>query len=227
MADKVLIVDDEPDILAGLEDALAHEGYEVMMAHNGKEGLTLAIETAPDLIILDVMMPGMDGYQVLSALRKRGVGIPVIMLTASSGEADKVRGLDTGADDYVTKPFSRRELLARIKAVRRRHAGEKEKIHQFTFGGIKVDFDRQTVTRKGQTVELSSYESELLRMLVMRRGEAVSRQAILTQVWGYEFPPDTRTIDNHVVRLRQKIENDPHHPRHILTAHGVGYKFSQ
>jgi len=225
MAEKVLIVEDEADMLAGLEDTLSREGYEVVTARDGKEGLKAAVESAPDLVILDVMMPGMDGYEVCAALRGRGVQAPIIMLTARDAEDDKVRGLDTGADDYVTKPFSMRELLSRINAVRRRYAGRREKIREFSFGGIHVDFDRQTLTRNEQAVRLSSFESELLRLLVMMRGEPVSRQTILTEVWGYDFPPDTRTVDNHIVRLRQKIEEDPHRPRHILTAHGKGYKF--
>ena len=225
MAEKVLIVEDEADMLAGLEDTLSREGYEVITARDGKEGLRAAAESAPDLVILDVMMPEMDGYEVCAALRGRGVQAPIIMLTARDAEDDKIRGLDTGADDYVTKPFSMRELLSRINAVRRRYEGRKEKIREFSFSGIHVDFDRQTLTRNEQAVRLSSFESELLRLLVMMRGEPVSRQTILTEVWGYDFPPDTRTIDNHIVRLRQKIEDDPHRPKHILTAHGKGYKF--
>ena len=225
MAERVLVVDDEPDMLAGLEDTLVREGYEVITASNGKEGLKQAAENAPDIIILDVMMPGMDGYELCKTLRKRGIRTPVIMLTGKDAEDDKVRGLDTGADDYVTKPFSMKELVARIRAVRRRQAEKEGKVHAFSFGHIEVDFDRQTLTKKGQTVDMSSCESELLRLLVARRGEAVSRQTILTDVWGYDVAPDTRTVDNHIVRLRQKIEDDPRQPKHILTAHGTGYKF--
>ncbi|MFO7897753.1 MAG: response regulator transcription factor [Planctomycetota bacterium] len=225
MAEKILICDDEPDVVAGLEHTLAGEGYDVVTALNGKDGLQKAMEEAPDFVVLDVMMPGMDGVAVCEELRRRGVKTPVIMLTAKDTEAEKVRGLEAGADDYVTKPFGTRELLARISAVGRRYAGGKEKIREFSFGDVTVDFDHQTVTRGGETTRLSSCESELLRLLVMRRGEAVSREAVLTEVWGYEYPPDTRTIDNHVVRLRQKIEDDPHAPQHLLTAHGVGYKF--
>lgn len=225
MADTILIVEDEPDMLMGLEDSLVHEGYTVVTAPNGREGLKKALELKPDVIILDVKMPLMNGYEVCSALRKRGVKTPVIMLTAGNTEDEKVRGLDTGADDYVTKPFSSKELIARIRAVRRRPGDKKEKIKSFSFSGIKVNFDHQTITKKGETVELSSCESELLRLLVMHAGEAVSREVILTEVWGYNFPPDTRTIDNHIVRLRQKIEDDPREPRHILTAYGTGYKF--
>ncbi|MFW6158472.1 MAG: response regulator transcription factor [Planctomycetota bacterium] len=225
MAEKILICDDEPDVVAGLEHTLAEEGYEVVTALNGKDGLQKTMEEAPDFVVLDVMMPEMDGVAVCEELRRRGVKTPVIMLTAKDTEEEKVRGLEAGADDYVTKPFGTRELLARISAVNRRYAGGKEKIREFSFGDVTVDFDHQTMTRGGETTRLSSCESELLRLLVMRRGEAVSREAVLTEVWGYEYPPDTRTIDNHVVRLRQKIEDDPHAPRHLLTAHGVGYKF--
>jgi len=225
MAEKALIIDDEADIVAGVEDVLTREGYEVATARNGKAGLKKAGEFVPDVIILDVMMPGMDGYQVLAALRERGVRTPVIMLTGRDAEADKVRGLDTGADDYVIKPFGMKELAARVRAVLRRGAGVKERIRSFSFGDVAVDFDHQTFTKKGDPARLSSCESELLRILVERRGEPVSRETILTEVWRYDSPPDTRTIDNHVVRLRQKIEDDPHKPKHILAAHGIGYKF--
>jgi len=223
MAATVLLIDDEPDILTSLEDTLTHEGYAVTTAASGEEGLQKAAQLAPDLIVLDVMMPGMNGYEVLAALRQRGVQTPVILLTARDTEDDKVQGLETGADDYVTKPFSTRELVARLRAVQRR--GKKEKVRAFSFAGMTVDFDHQTLAKGDETVRLSSCESELLRLLVMRRGEAVSRDTILTEVWGYDYPPDTRTVDNHIVRLRQKIEHDPHRPKHILTAHGTGYKF--
>ena len=225
MADKVLIIDDEADIVTGVEHTLVREGYEVLTASNGKDGLRKAVEGAPDIIVLDVMMPKMDGYAVLAELRKRGLRTPVIMLTGRDAEEDKVRGLDTGADDYVTKPFSMKELAARVRAVRRRQAEKEGRIHSFTFGKIELDFERRTIARVGETVELSTCEAELLRLLVARRGEAVSRRTILEEVWGYEVAPDTRTVDNHVVRLRQKLEDDPHKPKHILTAHGTGYKF--
>ena len=225
MAEKVLIVDDEADIVAGVEDTLTREGYEVITASDGKEGLKKASECAPDIILLDVMMPKMTGYQTLAALRKKNIRTPVIMLTGRDTDDDKVRGLDTGADDYVTKPFSMKELAARVRAVRRRHADKEGKVRSFTFGDVEVDFERQTVARDSGTVELSTCESELLRLLVARRGDAVSRQDILTQVWGYDVTPDTRTVDNHIVRLRQKIEDDPRQPKHILTTHGKGYKF--
>jgi DNA-binding response OmpR family regulator len=225
MPDKVLICEDEPDMIVGLEDTLVHEGYEVVTADNGREGLQIAIEQAPDLIILDVMMPEMNGYEVLESLRHRGVRTPVIMLTARDAVDDKVQGLEIGADDYLTKPFNMKELVARIKAVQRRSADRPERIREYRFGKVHVDFDHQTLTKGRKSVKLSSCENELLRLLVMRRGDAVSRNQILTEVWGYEYPPDTRTVDNHIVRLRQKLEDDPRSPKHILTAHGTGYKF--
>ena len=225
MAEKVLVVDDEADIVAGVEHTLVREGYEVITASDGKDGLKKASECAPDIILLDVMMPKMNGYEVLVKLRKKNIRAPVIMLTGRDAEEDKIRGLDTGADDYVTKPFSMKELAARVRAVRRRHADKEGKVRSFAFGDVEVDFERQAVVKDGRTVELSTCESELLRLLVARRGEAVSRQTILTEVWGYDVAPDTRTVDNHIVRLRQKIEDDPRQPKHILTAHGKGYKF--
>ncbi len=226
MAEKVLIVDDEADIVAGVEDTLVREGYEVITASNGKDGLKKATECAPDLIVLDVMMPKMNGYQVLASLRRKNIRTAVIMLTGRDAEDDKIRGLDTGADDYVTKPFRMQELVARIRAVRRRHVEKEGKIHSFAFGNVEVDFERQTVVKNGETIEMSTCESELLRLLVARHGDAVSREVILTEVWGYGVAPDTRTVDNHVVRLRRKIEDDSRQPKHILTAHGKGYKFA-
>lgn len=227
MAETILVVEDEPDMRTGLELNLQSEGYQVITAATGKEGLHKAMQSTPDVIVLDVMLPEMNGFDVCAELRGRGVQAPIIMLTACDDEDDKIQGLNAGADDYVTKPFSTRELMARIVAVRRRYAGAKDKIREFTFGTVHVDFDHQTLTKEGQAARLSSCESELLRLLIMRRGEAVSREQVLTEVWGYEYAPDTRTIDNHIVRLRQKIEDDPRHPKHILTVHGTGYKFVQ
>jgi DNA-binding response OmpR family regulator len=226
MAEKVLILDDEADIVAGVEDTLVREGYEVITASNGKDGLKKAAECGPDLIVLDVMMPEMNGYEVLAALRKKDIRTAVIMLTGRDAEDDKIRGLDTGADDYVTKPFRMQELAARIRAVRRRHAEKEGKIHSFAFGNVEVDFERQTVVKDGETTVMSTCESELLRLLVARRGDTISRETILTEVWGYDVAPDTRTVDNHVAQLRQKIEDDSRQPKHILTAHGKGYKFA-
>jgi len=226
VAETILVIDDQRDVVTALEHALTEEGYDVLAARDGEAGLARALEAAPDVVLLDVKMPGMDGYQVCRALRDRGFGAPILMLTAKDSEDQKVRGLDAGADDYVTKPFGLKELAARIRAVLRRPAAGPSKVHEISFGETRVDFDRQEVIRAGKVVPLSSFESELLRLLVARRGEVVSREAILKDVWGYEVPPETRTVDYHVVRLRQKLEDDPRHPRHVLTAHGRGYKFA-
>lgn len=225
MPEKILVVDDDPDLLESLEANLRREGYEVITARNGRDGLARALQSAPDAILLDVAMPAPNGFEVCTDLRKRGIRIPILMLTARDSEAERVRGLDAGADDYIIKPFSTKELVARIRAVRRRYLGARERIREFAFKDTKIDFDHQTVTRRAKVIELSSCESNLLRLLVTRRGEAVSRNTILKEVWEYEFAPNTRTIDNHVVKLRQKIEDNPRHPKHILTAHGTGYKF--
>lgn len=225
----ILIADDDPRVVELVQAYLEKEGFAVLVAADGDEAFDLASQRQPDLVVLDIMLPKQDGWAVCRRLREGSAtaDTPIIMLTSRGEEMDRVLGLELGADDYVTKPFSMKELLSRIKAIRRRQPAREEKIRQFKFAGMKVDFDKQVLTRKGETVDLSSCESELLRLLVMRRGEAVSRSTILTEVWGYDVPLDTRTIDNHIVRLRQKIEDDPHHPKHILTAHGVGYKFSQ
>lgn len=222
---KILIVEDEPDMVEGLRDNLVYEGYEVVSAADGETGLELAGEESPDLILLDIMLPGRDGYQVCRELRSKGIDVPVIMLTAKSQEVDKVLGLELGADDYITKPFSIREVLARVKAVLRRQGGRPKKVESFEFGNIKVDFRRGVAIKNGNSVELSHYENEILRLLVASKDEPVSRNRLLDEVWGYDLFPTTRTIDNHVVKLRQKIEDDPHNPRHVVTVHGIGYKF--
>ncbi len=222
---KILIVEDEPDMVEGLRDNLVYEGYDVVSAGDGETGLALAAEESPDLILLDIMLPGKNGYQVCREMRSKGIDVPVIMLTAKSQEVDKVLGLELGADDYITKPFSIRELLARIKAVLRRGGAHTKKIKTAEFGNVKVDFRRGIAVKDGNSIELSHYENEILRLLVANKDEPVSRNRLLDEVWGYDLFPTTRTIDNHVVKLRQKIEDDPHNPRHLVTVHGIGYKF--
>jgi two-component system alkaline phosphatase synthesis response regulator PhoP len=223
--EKILVVEDEPDMLMGLQDNLQFEGYQVVTATDGQAALDVATSTRPDLIILDIMLPKLDGYEVCKQLRQRGIETPIIMLTAKSQEVDKVLGLELGADDYITKPFSIRELLARIKAVLRRPRRPAEKLDTYTFGSVKVDFRKCIAIRKGKPVDLSHYEAEILRVLITHKGEPISRNQLLDQVWGYQLFPTTRTIDNHIVKLRQKVENDPHNPVHIITVHGMGYKF--
>jgi len=223
--EKILVVEDEPDMLMGLQDNLQFEGYQVIPASDGQAGLDAALSACPDLIVLDVMLPKLGGFEVLKQIRLKGMDTPVIMLTAKSQEVDKVLGLELGADDYMTKPFSIRELLARVKAVLRRPRRPPQKIDTYEFGKVKVDFRKSIAIRRGKPVDLSHYEAEILRLLITNKGEPISRNRILDEVWGYELYPTTRTIDNHVVKLRQKVEEDPHNPVHIVTVHGMGYKF--
>jgi DNA-binding response OmpR family regulator len=223
---KILIVEDEPNMVAGLRDNFEFEGYEVITAGDGIAGLERALEESPDLVILDVMMPRMSGLDVCRQLKAKRSSIPVIMLTARGQEVDKVVGLELGADDYVTKPFSIRELLARVKAVLRRSGAiSKMPADQYSFGDVEVDVRSCQVLRQGKSLEFSSKEFELLKYFLSHRGETLSRDRLLEEVWGYEHFPTTRTVDTHIVRLRQKVEPKPDEPRFILTVHGTGYKF--
>jgi two-component system alkaline phosphatase synthesis response regulator PhoP len=221
---RILIVDDEPEMVRGLEDNLRFEGYQTVSARDGRRGLELALSEAPDLILLDIMMPGLSGWDVCRQLRERGVDVPVIMLTARGEEADRVKGLELGADDYIAKPFGLRELLARIRAVLRR-PGPRRKFEEFAFADVRIHLRTRLVHRAGVEVRLTRKEFDLLRYLVEHRGEVVTRDRLLDEVWGYEQFPTTRTVDTHVLRLRQKFEPDPERPRHILTVHGQGYRF--
>jgi two-component system alkaline phosphatase synthesis response regulator PhoP len=222
---RILIVDDEPEMVRGLEDNLRFEGYQTLSATNGERGLELALGEAPDLILLDIMMPGKSGWDVCRELRGKGLDIPVIMLTARGEEVDRVLGLELGADDYVTKPFGLRELLARIRAVLRR-PGPRQKFEEFAFGDARIRLRGRQVFRAGREVRLTRKEFDLLRYLVEHRGEVVTRDRLLDEVWGYDQFPTTRTVDTHVLRLRQKFETDPEHPQFILTVHGQGYRFA-
>jgi DNA-binding response OmpR family regulator len=222
---RILIVEDEPNMVAGLRDNFEFEGYEVLTAYNGEEGLQRALGESPDLVVLDVMMPKMSGLEVCKQLKARRASIPVIMLTARGQEVDKVVGLELGADDYVTKPFSIRELLARVKAVlRRSHTLPKEQ-DCYSFGDAEVDLHACRVTRQGMELDFSSMEFELLKYFVCHAGEVLSRDRLLEEVWGYDSYPSTRTVDAHLVRLRQKLEPNPEQPRYFLTVHGTGYRF--
>lgn len=223
---SVLLVEDDPALALGLGDALEFEGFSVFSASTGREALELARTHKPDCIVLDLMLPDMNGYQVCEALRKEAVMTPIMMLTARSQESDKIRGLDAGADDYVTKPFSIGEVLARVRALLRRadpRRGEAG-VRRIEIGDAIIDPVGQTLTRDGVLSQLSYYEVELIRLLHERRGEPVSRDEILDQIWGIEANPTNRTVDNFIVKLRKKIELDPAAPRHILTVYGVGYK---
>lgn len=222
---KILIVEDEPNMVAGLRDNFEYEGYEVISAPDGVAGLERALKEAPDLVILDVMMPRMSGLDVCKQLKSKRPSVPIIMLTARGQEVDKVVGLELGADDYVTKPFSIRELLARVKAVLRRARTDPQEQDRYAFGDVEVNLRSCQVSRQGKAMDFSSKEFELLKYFLCHPGETLSRDRLLEEVWGYGRFPTTRTVDAHIVRLRQKIEPRPAEPRFILTIHGTGYKF--
>jgi DNA-binding response OmpR family regulator len=224
---RILIIEDDESMRRGLRDNLVLEGYDVDEEGDGQRGL-VALRSEPyDLVILDVMLPGLTGTDLLRKAKAEGILTRVIMLTARSEELDKVLGLELGADDYMTKPFSLRELLARVKAVLRRgEAGRNGEGHPtLDLGDIKVDFAGYAATRRGKPLEMTPKEIDVLRYLCEHEGATVSRGELLEQVWGYSEEVSSRTVDNVIVRLRQKVESDPAHPRHILTMHGVGYKF--
>src|ERR1700749_1173322 len=222
---KILVVEDEPNMVAGLRDNFEFEGYEVITARDGIEGLERALAESPDLVVLDVMMPRMSGLDVCRQLRAQRASIPIIMLTARGQEVDKVVGLELGADDYVTKPFSIRELLARVKSVLRRTAVLPKDQDQHSFSDVQVDLRRCRVLRSGKALDISSKEFDLLKYFICHSWETLSRDRLLEEVWGYENFPTTRTVDTHLVRLRQKLEPDPEQPQYFLTVHGTGYRF--
>jgi DNA-binding response OmpR family regulator len=223
----VLVVDDEPHIVLGLRDALEFEGFRVISAGNGREGIALARGEAPDAIVLDLMLPDVNGYAVCEELRRIDPYVPIVMLTARSQETDKIRGLDAGADDYMTKPFSVNELIARMRAILRRAARAVASVPEtLTIGDASVNLTSQTVHAGGQDHALSFYEVELLRMLAERAGQPVARDEILSKIWGLEGSPTNRTVDNFIVKLRRKIEKSPDKPQHILTVYGFGYRLA-
>jgi two-component system alkaline phosphatase synthesis response regulator PhoP len=227
MKSRILLVEDEPGLVLTLTDRLTSEGYLIETASDGELGLERALSEAFDLIILDVMLPRKNGFDVCRDLRQKNVQTPVIMLTARGQIVDKVVGLKLGADDYVTKPFDVLELLARIEALlRRAPVASAASPETYQFGPVRVDFRRAEVDREGETVELSSLEFKLLHYLIEHRGTVISRDKLLDEVWGYDAMPSTRTVDVHVAWLRQKIEPNPRHPQFILTVHGLGYKFA-
>lgn len=222
---KILIIEDEPNLIIGIRDSLEFEGFQVIAAQDGEVGLNKAMKEKPDLILLDVMLPVMSGFDVCRALRNKGIEVPIIMLTARSQEIDKVVGLEIGADDYVTKPFSIRELLARIRAHLRRADKQIVDVETFSFGNFEIDFKKFRASKNGKELELSAREFDILRFFIRRQGEIITRDQLLDEVWGYNNNPISRTIDNHIVKLRQKIEDNPSEPQHIITVHRVGYRF--
>jgi two-component system alkaline phosphatase synthesis response regulator PhoP len=224
---KLLLVEDEAGLRLTLSDRLASEGYAVETASDGQSGFERAARGGYDLVVLDVMLPRMNGFDVCRELRRRGVETPILMLTARGQVVDRVVGLKLGADDYLTKPFDAAELVARLEALlRRRPSAARPGGEAYRFGDIMVDFRRMEVTRGGQLVDLSAREFKLLRHFIEHRGATLSRDELLTQVWGYDEMPLTRTVDVHVAGLRQKIEANPKVPEYILTIHGLGYKFT-
>jgi DNA-binding response OmpR family regulator len=224
--EKILIIEDEESILMALADDLVLEGYEVASARDGLKGLSMAKEKGHDLVILDIMLPKMDGFEVCKQLRQAGVTTPILMLTAKSQEIDKVLGLELGADDYVTKPFSPRELLARVKAILRRVKTTQEEFDIYNFGDVEIDFKKYEVKKKGQPVYLTTLEFSLIGFLIKHKDQVLDRSAILDGVWGEDVYVLSKTVDTHIGHLRKKIEDDPANPKHIIGVRGIGYKFT-
>ena len=222
---KILIIEDDPATVAGLSDTLTEEHFEVSTVMSGQMGYESAKDGGFDLIILDLMLPEKSGIDVCKDLRKIGISTPILMLTGKKEEIDKVIGLEIGADDYVTKPFSIRELVARVKALLRRPQEIRPDIEEYSFSDIEIDFKKQEAKKGNKPIELSAMEFKVIKYFVQREGEVIDRNKLLDEVWGYQNYPSTRTVDNFILNLRKKIEDDHSEPKHLLTVHGAGYKF--
>ena len=222
---RILVVEDDPAILRGLSDSLRPESYEVLTAADGESARRLIEQKNPDLVILDLMLPKLSGYEICQKMRSEGNNAPILMLTARGEEGDRVLGLDLGADDYVSKPFSLRELLARVRALLRRAQPARALLDELNIGNVTVDFRSYEAHKGGLPLEMTRREFQLLRALASRPGEVITRSELLDQVWGLEAYPTTRTVDNHVAGLRAKLEQDPAQPAHLVTVRGVGYKW--
>lgn len=222
---RILVVEDDPAILRGLADNLAFDSHEVLTASDGELACALIREKQPDLIILDLMLPRLSGYEVCQRVRNEGLTTPIVMLTARGDEADRILGLDLGADDYVSKPFSVRELMARVRAILRRTQSAARMPDRLRFDDVEVDFRRYEARKGGVPLDMTRKEFGVLRLLAAREGGVVTRDELLNEVWGYEATPTTRTVDNHIASIRAKVEENPSQPRHLLTVHGVGYKW--
>lgn len=222
---KILIIEDDKTIIQGLEAAFTFHGFELLSAGNSDDGLFLLGSEKPELVILDVMLPGHDGFEILEKIRQQDPHLPIIMLTARSREEDKLRGFELGADDYVTKPFSAKELIARITALFKRTGGERKDKQSLKIGQVTVNFTNFTITRDGEELPLSPKEYEILKLLTDNPDRVIRRLDIIDKVWGDDYFPNPKTIDNFILKLRNKIEETPKAPNHILTVHGVGYKF--
>jgi DNA-binding response OmpR family regulator len=225
MAMVILIIEDDISILRGLKDNLTFEGYSVLSSADGQEGLQIALEKHVYLLLLYIMLPGINGYDICRRLKKEKPELPIIMITARGSEMDKVGGLDLGADDYLTKPFSIPELLARIRAVLRRSTPDQNEIEKYSFAEITLDFVKFQAFVKDKEIKLSSREFALMKYFIQHEGEVIHRHELLNEVWGYNVTPTTRTVDNYILDLRKKLEKDPAKPKHILSVRGVGYKF--
>ncbi len=222
---RILIIEDEADMVRGLQFNLEARGFEVVTARDGDAGYEAALAARPDLVLLDLMLPKRDGYDVCKSLRKALPGLPIVMLTARAQEDEVVLGLKLGADDYVKKPFSVAELVARIETVLRRTGSTNASPTRVEFGSVCIDFEQHTARKGDEPLDLTPKEFDILRHFIKHRGEVVSRDSLLDTVWGYRSFPNTRTVDAHIGKLRQKIEDDPGDPRHLLTVHGIGYTF--
>lgn len=222
---QILIIEDDPAIRVGMKETLSAEGYSVQEAETGTKGFEIASQKYFDLILLDLILPGKDGVEVCRDLRSSGVITPIVMVTSRKEEIDKILGLEIGADDYVTKPFSIRELLARVKALIRRSTFEAGDIEEVSFSNLIINFKKQEMTKSNIPVRLSATEYRILHYFIYHEGEVISRDKFLDEVWGYDSFPTTRTVDNYILSLRKKIEDDPANPKHLLTIHKVGYKF--
>jgi DNA-binding response OmpR family regulator len=221
----ILLVEDDESILFGLQDILEGQGYQISTASNGIDGLKLATENSIDLLILDIMLPGMNGLEICKKVKKEKLTFPIIMLTAKSSEIDKIAGLDYGADDYITKPFSLSELLARIRAILRRVYPEKNILRHYSFGNFEIDFTKMEVFVNNAEIKLTKKQFAILEYFIHNEGEVVHRHDLLNNIWGYDKTPSTRTVDTFILEIRKKIEKNPSRPKHIISISGVGYKF--
>lgn len=222
----ILVIEDDISILKGLVNNLRFEGYDVIESENGKQGLQLAQEHSLDLLLLDIMLPGLNGYEVCRRIKLQKPELPVIMISARGEEVDKISGLDIGADDYITKPFSVPELMARVRSVFRRLETHSAKIEIYTFGNVKIDFKKFQTLVNGSEVRLRTKEYAILKYLITHEGEVINRFQLLEDVWGYTVAPTTRTVDNYILEIRKKIEKDPTNPQYLISVRGAGYKFT-
>jgi DNA-binding response OmpR family regulator len=221
----ILIVEDDSSILKGLKENLELEHFKILTESDGEDGYKSAIKNKPDLIILDVMLPSKNGFDICRDIRKENINTPIIMLTGKNAESDKVLGLELGADDYITKPFSIRELIARINAILRRVNNIENEFNNYSFSDVVIDFKKMEVKKGKKDIEMSLKEFEIMKFFIKHEGEVVTRNQLLDEVWGYEVFPTTRTVDNYILMIRKKLESNPAVPRHILTIHSAGYKF--